>query len=271
MEKQLQSDSGSIYYTVKSKGSAMVFLHGFLEDHSIWNSFSNSLSAKYTAICIDLPGFGKSGIFNSEHSMVFMAEKVQQVLEQENINKCILVGHSMGGYVSLAFSKLFPDKLSGLVLFHSQAAADNLEGKNNRDRTIEVVKNNHKGFIYSFIPSLFAEDNIERFSCEIDELIHIAENTENEGIIAALKGMRNRKDHFNTLKKLDVPVYFIVGKQDSRISLASIIPQLELPSNSEALIIDNVGHMGFIEAEDKTLLALEHFAERNLKYKFKSD
>jgi len=265
MEKQLQSDSGSIYYTVKGNGPAVVFLHGFLEDHSIWDNFSNSLSAKYTAICIDLPGFGKSGIFNTEHSMVFIAEKVHQVLKQENINKCILIGHSMGGYVSLAFSKLFPDKLSGLVLFHSQATADNLKGKKNRDRTIEVVKNNHKGFIYSFIPSLFAEDNIERFSGEIDELIHIAENTKNEGIIAALKGMRNREDHCNTLKKLNVPVYFIIGKQDSRIPLASIIPQLELPANCEALIIDDVGHMGFIEAKEKTLLALEHFLERNIK------
>jgi len=271
MEKQLQSDSGSIYYTMKGNGPAVVFLHGFLEDQSMWKDFSDSLKNKFTTICIDLPGFGKSGIFNNEHSMVFMAKKAHQVLEQENINKCILVGHSMGGYVSLAFSKLFPDKLSGLVLFHSQAAADNLEGKKNRDRTIEVVKNNHKGFIYSFIPSLFAENNIERLTGEIDELIHIAENTENEGIIAALKGMRNREGHFNTLKKLNVPVYFIIGKQDSRIPLASIIPQLELPSNSEALIIDNVGHMGFIEAKGKTLLALEHFAERNINYEFKSD
>jgi len=265
MEKQLQSDSGSIYYTIKGNGPAVVFLHGFLEDQSMWKDFSDSLKNKFTTICIDLPGFGKSDMFNSEHSMVFIAEKVHQVLEQENINKCILVGHSMGGYVSLAFSKLFPDKLSGLVLFHSQAAADNLEGKKNRDRTIEVIKNNHKGFIYSFIPSLFAEDNIERFSGEIDELIHIAENIENEGVVAALKGMRNREDHFNTLKKLNVPVYFIIGKQDSRIPLNSIMPQLELPSNSEALIIDDVGHMGFIEAKEKTLLALEHFLERNIK------
>jgi pimeloyl-ACP methyl ester carboxylesterase len=230
----------------------------------MWKDFSDSLKNKFTTICIDLPGFGKSDIFNSEHSMVFMAEKAHQVLEQENIKKCTLIGHSMGGYVSLAFAKRYPGSLSGLVLFHSQAAADNMEGKKNRDRTIEVIKNNHKGFIYSFIPSLFAEDNMERFSGEIDELIHIAENIENEGIIAALKGMRNREDHFNTLKKLNVPVYFIIGKQDSRIPLDSIMPQLELPSNSEALIIDDVGHMGFIEAKEKTLLALEHFIERNL-------
>lgn len=271
MEKQLQSDTGSIYYTIKGKGPAVVFLHGFLEDQSMWNDFSDSLKNKFTTICIDLPGFGKSGIFNNEHSMVFMAEKVHQVLEQENITKCTLVGHSMGGYVSLAFSKLFPDKLDGLVLFHSQAAADNLENKKNRDRTIAVVNNNHSGFIYSFIPSLFAEDNMERFSREIEELTHIAENTTTEGIIAALKGMRNREDHFNTLKKLNVPVYFIIGKQDSRIPLASIMPQLELPSNCEALIIDDIGHMGFIEAKEKTLLALEHFVERNLNYMLKSD
>jgi len=265
MEKQLQSDSGSIYYTIKGQGHAVVFLHGFLENQSIWKNFSGSLKNKFTTICIDLPGFGKSDIFNSEHSMVFMAEKVHQVLEQENVEKCILVGHSMGGYVSLAFAKHYPYLLSGLVLFHSQAAADSLEGKKNRDRTIAVVNNNHSGFIYSFIPSLFAEDNIERFSGEIDELIHIAENTTTGGIIAALKGMRNREDHFDTLKKLNVPVYFIIGKQDSRIPLDSIMPQRELPSNSEALIIDDVGHMGFIEAKEKTLLALEHFLERNIK------
>lgn len=262
MHKKLTSADGNIHYTIQGKGPAVVFLHGFLEDLSIWDDFSGSLSDRYTVICIDLPGFGQSDVFSENHSMLFMAEKTAEVLEQEHIGKCLLTGHSMGGYASLAFAKYFTDKLSGLVLFHSQAAADTAEGKKNRDRTIDIVNSNHAGFITSFIPSLFAEENVARFSEEIEQLQHIALKTPAEGINAALRGMRDREDHRETLKKLDVPVYFIVGKKDARIPSEVILPQLQLPKNCEALIMDSVGHMGFIEAKERTFLAIEHFAER---------
>lgn len=264
MEKQLQSGTGTIFYTVNGMGPAVVFLHGFLEDHSIWNDFSDQLQNKYSCICIDLPGFGKSDVFAESHPMDFMAGKVNEVLENEKIEKCVLVGHSMGGYVSLAFAKLFPEKLRGLVLFHSQAASDSAESKKNRDRTIKIVQQNHTAFIHSFIPSLFAEENISNFTAEIEELRKIAGETLDKGIVAALIGMRDRESHLDTLVKLQAPVYFIIGKQDSKISMETILPQLRLPSNCEALIMDNAGHMGFIEAKEKTFLSLEHFLERNL-------
>lgn len=264
MDKLLQTDDGYIFYTIKGSGLTVVFLHGFIEDHSIWNNFSDLLHSKFTSICIDLPGFGKSDVFAENHSMVFMADKVAQVLENEKIEKCILVGHSMGGYVSLAFAKLYPEKLEGIVLFHSQAAADSTHAKTNRDRTIQVVQHNHTNFINAFIPSLFAEENVEKFTNEIEELRKIAAETTSEGIIAALAGMRDREDHLETLEKLEIPVYFIIGKQDSRIPMETIIPQLQLPSNCEALIMDKVGHMGFIEAKEKTYLSIEDFLERNL-------
>jgi pimeloyl-ACP methyl ester carboxylesterase len=264
MDKQLQSGSGTIFYTVKGQGQAVVFLHGFLEDHSIWNDFSDQLQNKFRCICIDLPGFGKSDVFNESHSMDFMAGKVKEVLEKEKIGKCILVGHSMGGYVSLAFAKLFPGMLSGLVLFHSQAASDSNESKKNRDRTIKIVQQNHTAFIHSFIPGLFAEENIPHFKAEIEALRKVAEKTPAKGIIAALLGMRDRESHLDTLEKLQAPVYFIIGKQDSRIPLETVMQQLALPSDCEALIMDHVGHMGFIEAKEKTFLSLEHFLERNL-------
>ncbi len=264
MEKQLQLESGTIFYTVKGSGPAVVLLHGFLEDHSIWNDFSDQLQKNFTCICIDLPGFGKSDVFDVSHSMDFMARKVKEVLENEKIGNCILVGHSMGGYVSLAFAKLYPQKLSGLVLFHSQAASDSAESKKNRDRTIKIVQQNHTAFIHSFIPSLFAEDHVADFSNEIDALRKTAEKTSSKGIVAALLGMRDRESHLDTIEKLQAPVYYIIGKQDSRIPMETIIPQLELPSNCEALIMDEVGHMGFIEAKEKTFLSLEHFLERNL-------
>ncbi len=264
MEKQLQSGSGTIFYTKKGQGSAVVFLHGFLEDHSIWNDFSDRLQNNFTCMSIDLPGFGKSDVFDEKHDMHFMAEKVNEILANEYIEKCILVGHSMGGYISLAFAKLFPEKLNGLVLFHSQAASDSLESRKNRDRTILVVQQNHTGFIHSFIPGLFAEGNISKFGKEIEALRKIAGKNSDKGIVAALLGMRDRESHLGTIENLQIPVFFIIGKQDSKIPMETILPQLQLPLNCEALIMDNVGHMGFIEAREKTFLSLKHFLKRNL-------
>ena len=266
MEKQITFRGGNLNYRITGQGSGLVFLHGFLEDHTIWNDFADRLSDRFTIIQVDLPGFGKSDVIDDVHTMTLMAAAVKHVMDEENVDQCIMTGHSMGGYVTLAFAGLYPETLKGLVLFHSHAAADTEEGKENRNRTIEVVKKDHKNFIISFIPLLFAEQNLERFAKEIKQLQGIALKTPADGVIAALAGMREREDRTELLQKLDVPVLFIIGKQDSRIPLEVILPQLSLPKNCEAIILDNVGHMGFIEAEALTYASLEHFFERNLDY-----
>jgi pimeloyl-ACP methyl ester carboxylesterase len=196
--------------------------------------------------------------------MAYMANTVFSVLADEGVEKCVMIGHSMGGYVTLSFAMNYPDKLNGIVLFHSQAAADTEEGKVNRDRTIDIVKGDHYSFIHSFIPSLFAEENVKNYTKEIQALKKLSEKNSTAGIVAALAGMRDRPDYLEILSKIDIPVFFIIGKQDSRISLDIILSQLALPHNCEALILDGVGHMGFIEAKEITYLAIEHFVERNV-------
>ncbi len=263
MEKWIAFEKGKINYTVQGDGPAVVLLHGFLEDLTIWQSFAEKLAAKFKVIAIDLPGFGKTSTFDKIHSMPYMANTVYSVLADEGVDKCIMVGHSMGGYVTLSFAMNYPDKLSGLVLFHSQAAADTEEGKINRERTIEIVKGDHYSFIHSFIPSLFAEENVEKYAEEIEALRKISEKNSIEGIVAALAGMRDRPDYLEMLAAIDIPVFFIIGKKDSRIDINIILDQLTIPQNCEALILDGIGHMGFIEAKDITYLAIEHFVERN--------
>jgi pimeloyl-ACP methyl ester carboxylesterase len=264
MEKQASYLEGQLNYSLKGSGKAVVLLHGFLEDHSIWINFSDKLSEKFNVISIDLPGFGKSSVFSTLHSMEFMAKAVKHILDEENVDKFILAGHSMGGYVSLAFAKLYPEKLKGLVLFHSQAAADTEEAKTNRNRTIEIVKSDHASFIHSFVPTLFAEKNVAIFSEEIKNLQKVSAKTPTDGIVASLAGMRDRNDSLKLLAEIDIPVYFIAGKQDSKIALPLVMEQLSLPKNSEAIILDEVGHMGFIEAEETTYFALESFIERTI-------
>lgn len=263
MEKVISFEKGELCYTIEGEGPVVVLLHGFLEDHSIWNSFAGKLASKFKVITVDLPGFGKSSVFNDTHTMQFMANAVYYILIEENIDHCVMAGHSMGGYVTLAFADLYPDKVTGIILFHSHAAADDEEAKQNRDRTINIVQRDHLGYVNSFIPLLFAEKNVKHFENEIDELKKRAAKISHEGVIAALAGMRDREDRIGFLKKLEIPVFFIIGKQDSRIPFKKIISQLEAPQNCEALIVDDVGHMGFIESEDLTFSAIEHFVERN--------
>ncbi len=260
MSKKLQFLNKKINYTISGKGNAIIFLHGFLESLKIWDKFDKGLSKDFRIICIDLPGFGESDNINEAHSMEFMADAVKAVLDAESIEQAVIVGHSMGGYVSLAFLDKYPEYLQGVVLFHSHATADTTEAKINRDRTIKIVQHDRKDFINQFIPGLFAPGNVEKFSDEIEQLQKEARNTSKEGIIAALLGMKERNSIIDLLTKTSIPIKFILGKEDSRIPLTQTLAQATLPEHSEVLILGQVGHMGFVEAKDVTMKSIEAFA-----------
>jgi pimeloyl-ACP methyl ester carboxylesterase len=256
-----------ISYQKKGEGRVIVFLHGFTENKEMWNSFVKEFSKNFQVITIDLPGHGKSDIFSSTHTMEFLAEVVKMVLEKEKVGNCAVVGHSMGAYVGLAFADLFPDLINGLVLFHSSATADDEEIRVNRDRLIKLVNENKAAFVNSFIPSLFAPNNRAIFKTKIAEIIGISSQTSELGITAALEGMKLRTEKLSYLKKTDIPILFISGKQDSRISIEKILPQIAMPKHSYSLILEDVGHMGFIEAQEKTMSMLFYFLDKVVKFR----
>jgi pimeloyl-ACP methyl ester carboxylesterase len=264
MKKFIVFRGNKIFYQATGNGPAIVLLHGFLESHAIWKNYVRKLSTSYKVITVDLPGHGFSDILSAPHSMEQMADAVRHVLKDLDTGKCLMIGHSMGGYVSLAFAEKYPGKVQGIVLFHSQAGADSPEALANRERMIGIVRQNHQNFIKNFIPGLFAPENVKKFPAEIASLKEIALKTPKEGILAALEAMRNRPDRQHLLARCKVPVLFIAGKNDSRIPMEVIIPQATLPEHSELLLLDHVGHMGFIEAPLKTYAAVKGFAERIL-------
>ena len=232
-----------------------------MESLQIWEDFFRELSTKFKIICIDLPGHGKSECVAEVHSMALMADIVKQIADYMAVSSFVLIGHSMGGYVSLQLADQYPDMLKGLGLFHSQALADSEETKANRDRTCEIVKLNRKNFISQFIPDLFAPENISRFSEEISILQSQVIDMEENAIIAALQGMKIREAKLNVLTELNTPILFIFGKRDSRVDLQQAMKQAVLPNHSEILLL-NIGHMGYIEARDETLYNINAFAEK---------
>src|SRR5690606_18075357 len=157
----------NIYDTDEDKGNTMVLLHGFLENSTIWDAIKNIFKSNYRVITIDLLGHGKTGCLGYVHSMEAMAEAVQAVVDHLKVEKFTIIGHSMGGYVSMAFAEKNPGSLEGLVLMNSTAKADTEEKKKNRDRAIEAVKKDHKSFIRHSISNLFRPKNRKIFTEEI--------------------------------------------------------------------------------------------------------
>ena len=262
--KTLLVENKKIRYSDEGEGKALVFLHGFTESGKIWNQFSGKLIRDFRIIIIDLPGHGKSEGIGSIHTMEMQAEVVHRVLKHCKVRKCLMIGHSMGGYVTLAFAGKYPTMLMGFCLFHSHVFSDSVQDRENRDRTIRLVLLDKFSFVSQFIAGLFPEEVRENFSKEIDQLIRRADRMQKENVIASLEGMKERFDQTLLLKTTQLPVLFILGLKDSKAPIARLWEMISLPAQSESLILRDTGHMGYIEEPKKTLEAIRAFAKKIL-------
>jgi pimeloyl-ACP methyl ester carboxylesterase len=253
-----------IFYNDEGKGKVIVLLHGFMESSKIWKEFSAVLSKAFRVITIDLPGHGKSENLSEVNEMGAMADVVFRVLKNLRVTKCVMVGHSMGGYVTLAFAEQYPQLLKGFGLVHSHPFEDTPENRENRDRTIEVVKNDKLPFMTQFFPSLFSPETRDKFQKDIDKLMNRAKKMPKEGVIGALGGMKVRTDKTEVLKNARVPVLFVIGMKDAKIPVDRSWEMVSLPERSEIHLFQDVSHMGFIEAPVETLQAIYCFARQTL-------
>ncbi len=259
MESKIGYLGKTIFYRVEGEGETVVFLHGFMEDVSMWDAFVKSISLNYQVITIDIPGHGKSDNIDIVHSMELMADIVKEVLFKENETKCVLIGHSLGGYITLAFAEKYPNMLKGFGLFHSHTLADTPEAKINRERTIALVRKEKMGFINQFIPSLFAKENRVLLKAKIDHQIALANKMQSEGIIAALAGMKDRPLRIDVVAESKVPVLFILGKQDERIPFEKAMAQAATSSMVQINILANSGHMAWLEEQAESIAIVNGF------------
>ena len=261
MTEEISFLDTKIFFQAKGNGPAVILLHGFPESSAIWNDFAEELSKDFFVVTPDFPGHGKSGLPSSVTGLETYADSVHTVVNHLQINSFTLVGHSMGGYVVMAYAKKYQSEnlLNGIGLFHSTVFADSEEKKVNRNRAIEVVKNDRLTFIAELIPSLFAKENVSRYSEEIIRLKEIAKICSSESIVASLASMRDREDTSEFMSASNLPFLFILGKKDNSIPFAQNFPIVDFPKKSFSVILDDVGHMGFIEAKQETLFALRNF------------
>ena len=259
MIQSIEFKGKKIAFRINGKGKPLVLAHGLCEDSTIWDDFIKDLVGEFQIIRPDLNGFGESELL-PEHSVELMADSVKAILEHLKIEKCVYIGHSLGGYVGMSFAKKYPSVLAGLGLFHSHPFEDSEDKKAERVRAIEFIqKNGHIVYVKQLIPKLFAELFATSNEFLINSLIFKASKYLPETIIGAQKAMLERLDHGDTLKELPCPALLIIGKQDKSVPYDVSLKMMPFASVADIHILPKVAHMGIFTAKDRTVKAVRNF------------
>ena len=255
--KNILYKNTKISYTDSGEGNAIVLLHGFLENKKMWQGYISFFSKQFRVITIDLLGHGESDCLGYVHTMEENANAVQEVLAALKIEKAIVLGHSMGGYVGLAFAELYPKNIQKLVLLNSTSKEDSAEKKLNRTRAIKAVKQNYVSFVNLAIANLFSENNRTRLVNEIEKVKEEALKTPLQGIVASLEGMKIRKDRESLLHENRFPVLLVLGKKDPVLNYEDSLSQID--DTTVELVSFEDGHMSQIENKEELKLILQEF------------
>lgn len=251
----------AVAYTTKGKGNPIVLLHGYAEDSRIWNKLASPLSEFYRVVRIDFAGYGEAPP-SDNMAMEQLAADILAVLDSENINRALLVGHSMGGYAALAFAEQFAQRLQGLVLLHSTAHADSEERRENRQKNIAIMQQRGtKQTLDLFFESLFTPEYRQDNAGRVANFRKNANAYTASTLIASHQAMIKRPDRQAVLAQLSCPVGFIMGKHDKFVPYQQNISECLLPQRVKACLLSHAGHAAMLEATDITLAFIADFAD----------
>lgn len=247
-----------IAFSQKGSGQPLILIHGFCESKEMWKTFSDHLSTSFQVFCPDLPGFGESPIEQDQISLEETAVYLQEWMEENQIDNPIIIGHSLGGYVTLTLAELMGQNLKAIGLFHSTAFADDEEKKKTRNKTIDFVKKHGVDkFMDSFIPPLFSERHLTEQAEKIEELIALGKKSSKKGVLAFIAAMRDRKNRFEVWKTFQGPKLMISGELDIAVKVES--SRMHKPFATHYHELTGVGHMGMFESEIEFLFLFDAF------------
>lgn len=253
-----------IHFFEKGKGHTIVLIHGFCETGNVWVDFAERLSDEFHVICPDLPGIGGSSIAGDMISLEEVAVSLEDWMEVNQIENPIVIGHSLGGYVSLALLELMGNRIKAIGLFHSTAFADDEEKKEMRNRTITFLrKYGVEKFVTSFVPPLFSENRREELSKEIVLAIEDGKLSTLNGLIAYAGAMRDRQERLDVLNHYAGPKLLIAGTEDTAVKIDASRAQKDVFTHYYEL--QGVGHMGMIERKEETLELVKAFCRSSIE------
>ena len=247
MDKAIELNEGSLFYRDLGSGEPVLLLHGFAEDGAVWEKVAEELGPGLRLLIPDLPGSGRSPLL-AVTTIESMAVAVKEMLDREGIKRCILIGHSMGGYIALAFAEAYPERLSAFGFFHSTAYADTEEKKAGRLKSIAFIREHGAApFIRQSTPNLFAPETREENPGLVEDMIDRYHGFSVDALIACLDTMMRRPDRVSVLARSGVPVLFIIGEKDQVVLPEQALAQVSVPALSSIHILPKSGHMGMLE------------------------
>ncbi|HUQ67030.1 MAG TPA: alpha/beta hydrolase [Flavitalea sp.] len=250
----------SLFYRITGEGEPIVLIHGFGEDSTIWDGMIAELSNTCKLIVPDLAGSGRSKGNMDGISMENLAEHINLILEKESVDLCYMIGHSMGGYITLAFAEKYRHKLNGLGLFHSTVFPDNEEKKSVRSKNIEFIKNyGSEKFIAQSVPNLFSEYTKNERPQLVKEIITRYSQFSPTSLVAYTAAMKDRPDRSDVLRNFKKPVLLIMGEYDTAIPIEQSLKMCEIADFAYIYIAAQSGHMGMLEEPEFCLKAITDF------------
>lgn len=253
----LDKKLSALSYEVSGEGDTMLLIHGFGFDSTIWNKIKPLLTPHYQVITIDIPGFGNSP-FDKNASLDSIAKSIDALMGHLEIPLSVVVGHSMGGYVAAAYHSRYANKLAGLCLFHSHIFEDTEEKKTARSKSIHFIESRGlRPYMKEILPELFFDKAANQQT--ILQFTNRMKGSEAVVLTHYLNAMIERNDFEEVFYKTEVPVLFILGKEDTTISAEHAYNQLLLPVTSKICIMDNCAHMGMLEKPYQSYQQLRSF------------
>jgi pimeloyl-ACP methyl ester carboxylesterase len=258
MDKAIQFRGSKIYYSMTGKGMPVVLIHGFGEDSTIWDDILKDVEEKYLFIIPDIPGSGRSDLIKDKISMNDYAACIKAIIDNEKISSMVMIGHSMGGYISLAFAEDYPGLLRSIGLFHSSTYADDDEKITTRKKAISFIREHGaQSFLKTSLTGLFKD--AEKNNNEIEKLLKKGASFTDEALIQYYECMINRPNRTHILKQLPLPFLFIMGEHDKAVPFQHSLEQSQIPAHSYVYILRNSAHMGMLEETDKCRKILAYF------------
>jgi pimeloyl-ACP methyl ester carboxylesterase len=241
-----------LHYRKIGVGAATLLIHGFGEDGNVFNQAIKHLPEQGMLLIPDLPGSGESEIWTAaEPSLNDFALALDTILKKEGIEKCSVMGHSMGGYIAMAFAEQFPEKMVALSLLHSTAYADSAERIQKRKQAIDFIeREGAAAFLRISLPGLFAPAFREEGKAAIDALLTSMKQVSGSTLIQYYRAMMQRPDRSKLLEVAPYPVMFIIGQEDEIVQPADTLQLADITANAYIHVLNNVGHMSMLEAPE---------------------
>ena len=263
MEKIILYESKKIFYRSIGSGKPVMLVHGFGEDANVWDIQVDHLKDKFHLIIPDLPGSGKSEMI-SDMSIEGMAEVLHSIIHEEDIDTCTVIGHSMGGYITLALVEHYWNHVNAFSLFHSTAYPDTEEKKETRKKGIEFIQQHGAfEFLKTSTPNLFSPGTKSQTPTLVTDFISTLSGFSPDALIAYYNAMMARPDRTSVLKKTTNPVLFVTGIFDGAVPPDDVLKQCHLPEKSYIHVLKKSGHMGMMEEPEKANRILDEFLNEN--------